>query len=61
MLEENMEPKALTLVLAKTFPIFIFKIFVPSVHRVQEAAVYMVFECRSRAGWCTSLRVGEGR
>lgn len=56
-----MEPKALTLVLAKTFPIFIFKIFVPSVHRVQEAAVYMVFECRSRAGWYMRLRVGEGR
>lgn len=51
-----MEPKALTLVLAKTFPIFIFEIFVPSAHRVQKAAVYMVFMCRVGAEWCMRLK-----
>lgn len=56
-----MEPKALTLVLAKTFPIFIFKIFVPSAHRVQKAAVYMGFMCKGGARWCKMLRRGEGR
>ena len=43
MLEENVESKALMLVLAETFPTFIVKIFVPSSHRLQKAAVYLVF------------------
>lgn len=43
MLEENTEPKALTLGLAETFPVFILKRFEPSPRRLQKAAVYLVF------------------